>query len=155
MIQLRKGLIGLLLISVLSFCLANFARATTMTLTVPAGKEKQLPIDLVTEDRISIGFTVVGTTESVLDFHITDPSWDIRVENKGIAFFEHDFVCDEPGEYILHFDNKGSLEDKFVALNYEIQHYISGVPQMLFLTIMIVLICIVALAAFILMGKTY
>jgi len=62
--------------------------------------------------------------------------------------------CDEAGEYVLHFSNTDASEDKLVTLNYEIQHYIFGIPQMLFLTIIIVLVCVGAVATFILMGKT-
>jgi len=46
-------------------------------------------------------------------------------------------------------------EDKLVTLDYEIQHYIFGIPQMLFLTIIIVLISVAAVATFILMEKPH
>lgn len=55
----------------------------------------------------------------------------------------------------MHFSNTDSLEDKLVTLDYEIEHYIFGMPQMLFLAIIIVLVCIAAVAAFILMGKQH
>lgn len=51
------------------------------------------------------------------------------------------------------FPTFGSSEDKLVSLDYEVQHYIFGMPQMLFLTIIIVLVCVAAVAVFILMGK--
>ena len=68
---------------------------------------------------------------------------------------DHRFVCDEAGEYVLHFSNTDTSEDKLITLNYEIQHYIFGIPQMLFLTIIIVLVCMGAVATFILMGKPH
>ena len=98
-------------------------------------------------------FTVVGQTESALDFSITDPHGDVKVEYSNVGIVDHRFVCDEAGEYVLHFSNTDNTEDKLVILNYEIQHYIFGIPQMLFLTIIIVLFCVGAVATFILMGK--
>ncbi len=46
-------------------------------------------------------------------------------------------------------------EDKLVTFDYEIQHYIFGIPQMMFLTIIIVLISVAAAATLILMGKPH
>jgi len=63
------------------------------------------------------------------------------------------FVCDLEGEYLLRFSNVDSPVDKLVTLECEVEHYIFGVPQMLFLTIIIVLICVAAVAVFVLMGK--
>ncbi len=46
-------------------------------------------------------------------------------------------------------------ENKLVTSDYEIQHYIFGIPQMLFLTTIIVLVSVTAVATFILMGKPH
>lgn len=70
-----------------------------------------------------------------------------------VGYFHYPFVCDVEGEYVLHFSNIDSTEDKFVALDSEVQHYIFGIPQMLFLIIIIVIVCVGAVAVFILMGK--
>jgi hypothetical protein len=40
-----------------------------------------------------------------------------------------------------------------VALNYEIDHYIFGIPQMLFMALIIVLACVGGVAAFVLLGR--
>lgn len=53
----------------------------------------------------------------------------------------------------MHFSNSASSEDRLVSLDYEVQHYILGMPQMLFLTAVIVVVCVAAVAVFILMGK--
>jgi hypothetical protein len=66
--------------------------------------------------------------------------------------FHYSFVCDAEGEYFLLFLNPSSGE-KLVALDYEIDHYIFGIPQMLFLAIIIAVICVAAVAVFIFMGK--
>jgi multisubunit Na+/H+ antiporter MnhC subunit len=64
------------------------------------------------------------------------------------------FVCSQEGEYKLHFSNVVSAEDKLVSLDYEVQHYIFGMQQNLFLTLIVVGICVAAKAVFVLMSKT-
>ena len=151
MIRLKRGPIRFLFIVIVFAILVQHADATVISFEVPRGEEVTRSINLVVEDRVLVKLTVVGT----LDFYITDPNGDVQIEYSRVDFVSYSFVCDEAGEYVLHFSNTDSSEDKLVALDYEIQHYIFGIPQMLFLTIVIVLICMAAVATFILMGKRH
>lgn len=153
MIQLEKKLIRFLFIVIAFSILVQTAKATTINFTVPESEELTKTISLVIEDHVSVKFTVVGQTASTLGFYITDPHGDVKVEYNDVGNVDYRFVCDEAGEYVLHFHNTDISEGKLVTLNYEIQHYIFGIPQMLFLTIIIVLVCIGAVATFMLMGK--
>jgi hypothetical protein len=153
MIQPKKELIRFLFFVMVLSILVQIAEATTIKFTVPEGEEITKPISLVVEDHVSVKFTVVGQTASTLDFCITDPHRNVKVEHRNTGNVNYCFVCDEAGEYVLHFNNTDTSESKLVTLNYEIQHYIFGIPQMLFLTIIIVLVCMAAVATFILMGK--
>jgi len=153
MILLKKGLVRFLFIVIVLAILVQPADATAISITVPKGEEITKSISLVAEDRVLVKFTVVGQTASTLDFYITDPNGDVQVEYSRVGTVSYPFVCDEAGEYVLHFSNTDTSEDKLVTLNYEIQHYIFGIPQMLFLTIIIVLVSVAAVATFILMGK--
>lgn len=152
MIQIKEGLIRFLLAVTLFLALAEAVKATTMSFTVPKGEEWTKSISLAVDDRVLIEFTVVGQTKSALDFYITDPQGNVKVEY-GQGKVKHCFVCDTAGEYILHFSNTDQSEDKLVTLNYDVQHYILGIPQTLFLTMFIVLVCVGAVATFVLMGK--
>jgi hypothetical protein len=130
--------------------IVKFAEATTTSFTVKAGQEEKKIIHLAVDDRVLIKFTVIGS----LHFYMTYPNGTVRdFGEKGD--FSYSFVCDLEGEYVLHFSNEGSSEDKLVTLDYEVQHYIFGIPQMLFLTLIIAVVCVAAVAAFILMGKTH
>jgi len=151
MIRLKKQLICFLFTIIVFAILVQPADATATSFTVPKGEEMTRSISLVVEDRILVKFTVVGT----LDFYITDPNGDVQIEYSRVGIVSYSFVCDEAGEYVLHFSNTDSSEDKLVVLDYEIQHYIFGIPQTLFLTIIIVLVCMAAVATFILMGKPH
>jgi len=155
MTRLKKEPIRFLFAVIVFTILIQLADATAISFTVPKGEEITKSISLVVEDHVLVKFTVVGQTESTLDFNITDPHGNMEAEYSKESAVSYSFVCDEAGKYVLHFSNVHYSEDKFVTLNYEIAHYIFGIPQMLFLTIIIVLVCMGAVATFILMGKPH
>ena len=152
MIKSRKLLTRFLFIAIAFSIIVKFAEATSMNVTVQGDKEETKSISLAVEDRVLIRFTVVGPSDSSLHFYITYPNGTEKDFGK-IGDFHDSFVCDTEGECVLHFSNIDSTEDKLVTLDYEVQHYIFGIPQMLFLTIIIVVVCVAAVAVFILMGK--
>jgi hypothetical protein len=154
MIRLKKEPIRFLFVVAVFAILVQLADATATSFTVPKGEEITRSISLVVEDRVLVKFTVVGQTASTLDFYITDPNGDVKVEYSRVGTVSYPFICDEAGEYVLHFSNTDTSEDKLVTLDYEISHYIFGIPQMLFLTIIIVLVSVAAVATFTLMGKS-
>jgi hypothetical protein len=137
-------------------CLVSIApvRGPVMNFPVQAGELVERSIILAVEDRVSIRFTVVGTgSESVLDFWIVCPNGTVKEAASSIGSFTFSFVCDDEGEYILHFSNPAMSANKLVSLNYEVQHYIFGMPQMLFMAIVIVGVSVAAVGVFVFMGK--
>jgi hypothetical protein len=70
-----------------------------------------------------------------------------------LSRFSYSFVCDQEGECVLRFVNTDQMENKLVTLNYEIDHYVFGMPQMLFMTLFIVLACIGGVVAYVMIGK--
>jgi len=152
MIRSGKLLICFLFIIMVSQIIAQVARATTTNFTVHGGEEVTKTLNIVVEDRVLVEFTVVAQSDKALFFYIAYPNGTVKDFGKR-GVLSYSFVCDAEGDYVLHFSNIDSSEDKFVTLNYEIQHYIFGIPQMLFLTIIIVLVCLAAVAAFVFMGK--
>jgi hypothetical protein len=155
MIQPKKKLIHFLFIIIVFSILVQLADATATSFTVRKGEEETKSISLAVEDHVLVKFTVVGQTESTIDFNIDDSHGNVKVEYSKVGTVSYPFVCDEAGEYFLHFSNIDGPEDKLVTLDYEIAHYIFGIPQMLFLTIIIVLVCMGAVATFILIGKPH
>lgn len=154
MFRIKKSSACFLFSILVLLALIGFAFATTMQFTVQSGKEVTRSISLAVEDHVVIKFTVLGQTDNTLSFSITYPNG--TVQDFGMkGTFSCSFVCDKEGDCILHFSNAGSLEDKTVTLDYEVEHYIFGMPQMLFLTLIIVLVCMVAVAVFIFMGKPH
>ena len=154
MANLRRSSVYVLIILALLVVLMGLGQATTSNLTVKGGEEVTCPVKLIVEDRVLIQFKVVGETAHTLHFSISFPNATVRDFGES-GDFSYSFICDVEGEYVLHFVNNDQTENKLVTLNYEVQHYIFGIPQMLFLTIIIVLACIGGVVAYVLLGKTY
>jgi hypothetical protein len=134
--------------------LAQTANATTTNLTIHGGEELTYPLSLTVDDHVVIKFTVVGgQTGNTLDFYVKNPNGTVKASFINVGNVNYPFVCGEEGEYVLYFSNVASQEDKLVSFDYEVQHYILGIPQMLFLTMIVVLVCVGMVAVFILMGK--
>ena len=153
MISIKKPLAFSLLAAATILLLLPASKATVESFTVSAGQEETRALDLASEDHVQIRFTVTGRTTNVLDFYLTDPDENIMVTFNNTGSVSYAFVCSQQGQYTLHFSNIASADDKFVSLDYEIDHYTFGMPQMLFLTIIIAFICVAMVAVFIRMSK--
>jgi hypothetical protein len=157
MSQLRKNrlICPLFIVLVLSI-LVQLATATVTNFTVYGGEEAAKPLGLFVDDRVVIKFTVVGgESGSLLDFWIAYPNGTIKASFENVGSLSYSFVCSEEGEYHLHFSNLNSSEDKLVSMDYEVQHYLFGIPQMLFQVVIIVVVCMAAVAVFVLMRKPH
>jgi hypothetical protein len=139
---------------VLSSTSTQSALATSASFTVHGGEEVTRVLKLSVEDHVFISFTVIGASENTIHFYLAYPNGTVR-DFGNVGDFHYTFVCDVDGNYILHFSNVGSSVDKLVTLDYEIEHYIFGIPQMLFLAIVIAVICVIAVVSFVFMSKTH
>lgn len=154
MFQSKKNKIACVLFVTISFFIfVQVADAATMSFWVSKGQPETRSISLEVDDHVLIEFTITGHGENAVDFYLTDPEGNVKVGYNSTGSVHYSFVCDKAGEYILHFSNANSNEDSFVALNYEVEHYIFGIPQMLFLAVIVALVCVGAVAVFVLMGK--
>ena len=119
-------LIGLIMIA----SLVDLLGATTVSMSVPHGEEVNQKIDLVVDDRVRIQFAVVGTKNSFISFSFVYLN-STEMNFGEIGVLSHSFVCDSKGEYTMYFVNKDTTDSKLVTLNYEIEHYMFGMPQTL------------------------
>jgi len=118
-----------------------------ISFTVKAGEEVTHPINLIVEDRVLIQYKIVGENANAMQFSIGFPNDTVK-DFGGSGDFSYSFICDVEGEYVLHFVNTDQTEIH-VTLDYEVQHYIFGMPQMLFMVILIAIISVVGVAVFI------
>jgi hypothetical protein len=158
MLNLRRLRSFILVILALLAVFTGVGQAMTTNLTLKGGEEVTYAVNLVAEDRVLIQFSVV-VFSAVGEASNTVHSWVVSPDNVTLRDFgeagqaSFSFVCEVEGEYTLHFVNSEPTADKRVALNYEIDHYIFGMPQMLFLALIIVLACVGGVVAFVLLGR--
>jgi hypothetical protein len=149
--HLRRTSVYILIILALTTVFIGLGHATTTQFTLKAGGEVTHPINLITEDRVLIQLKVIGTTADSshnLLFSISFPNGTVKDFGER-GNFNYNFICDAEGEYTLNFTNTDQTESKLVTLNYEIDHYIFGIPQMLFMVILIAVVSMVGVAVFI------
>jgi hypothetical protein len=136
----------------LTICLVDVVNAATQSFNVDAGKETVQSIDLSAGDRLQLTFTTVGQTSSDLRFWVLFPNQTAR--DYGLTGqYSLGFSSEVNGACVLHFDNSNSSEPELVTLNYEIEHYIFGIPEMFLLVIAIALLLLFIVAGYIIMGK--
>ena len=148
--QTTSTLLAILVATMLLSC----AYATVMTLNVPAGEETTRLIGLSIDDHVIIKVRVVGSDgDNTLDFSLNYPNGTVKMAFFQSGSIDYPFVCEVEGQYTMNFSNVAYAHAKQVTVDYEIDHYILGMPQMFFLTIIIAIMCVAAVAVFILMGR--
>lgn len=155
MLHLRRSPVYILIILALTVAFVGVGHATTTGFTLKGGEDLTHPINLIVEDRVLIQYKVISAiadTSNTVQFSINFPNGTVKKFGES-GDFSYSFVCDAEGEYALNFTNTDQTENKLVTLNYEIDHYIFGMPQMLFMVIVIAVISVVGVAVFIGLSK--
>ena len=149
MAKLRKTCCTSIVILVLTAFFVGIGEAATLSISLKQGEEVIQPISLVVEDRVLIQVKVIGASSSSrIQFSMACPNG--TVQNFGeVVDFTTGFVCDLEGEYRLNFTNTDQSENILVTLNYNIDHFIFGIPQTLFLVLLIGVVSVVSVAVFI------
>ena len=151
MMPIRK-LCDLLLILCVIICPLGIVHATTESLNIEAGKEIVCKIDVAAEDRVQLTFVTTGQASSNLSFSIMFPN--STLSSLGVLDqYSTKFTSHVKGTCELHFDNTNSSESAFVALNYNLEHYILGIPEMIFVLAAIAVLLMVIVSGYIIMGK--
>ena len=130
----------------------NLSKASTGSFIVEAGKELAYPIDVSSGDRIQLNFITTGDPNSNFHFSLAFPNSTI-LDLGEVDKYSISFTSDASGKCELIFNNTISSQPTFIALNYEVEHYILGIPQMIFLLIVIVVLAIVIMTGYVIMGK--
>jgi hypothetical protein len=152
MLSLSK--IGALLLVVVVFLVifSGFAEATTASLTVKGGETVTSQISLAVDDHVLIEFTVVGDPDSTVVFSLLFPNGTV-MDFGQVGVLSNSFTSNAEGNLTLRFDNTDSTNSKLVTLNYEVEHYFFGMPQMMFLTIVVILVCVAMVAGYIILSR--
>jgi hypothetical protein len=149
MLNPRKRFSAFCIILIMIAIFVHFGGATPVSLVVKPGEEITHDVGLILEDRVLIQINAIGEgTSNLVQFSLGFPNGTIKDFGE-VSSFHTSFVCDLEGNYTLNFANKDQTESKRVTLNYEIEHYVFGMPQMFFMVILIAFISVVGVAVFI------
>lgn len=147
-----RRLCCLLLIVCLFIGTIGIAFATTESLNVEAGKELVYKINVASQDRVQLTFETTGQASSNLCFSMIFPNSTI-ISPGEVSQYSTSFTSNAAGTCKLHFDNTNSSESAFIALNYNVEHYILGMPEMIFVLVTIGVLLMVIVTGYITMGK--
>lgn len=140
----------LLSISILSI---TAVEAVSRTISVDAGKEEVETFSLKVEDEVKGRISVIGGASNDIDFYITDPNGEAVVPKETVSVQDFRFTASREGIHKLHFDNSFSTERKTVTFNYDVRHYILGIPQEDFLVFVIMIVAVIGLILFAAMSR--
>ena len=153
MANLKRSPVISFVVLALFIVLVGFGQATIVPFILKGGEELAHPISLIVEDRVLIQYKIAGGNVNDIEFSISFPNATVK-DFGSSGSFSYSFISDIEGECTLNFVNTGQ-SDLQITLDYEIQHYIFGIPQMLFMTIIVVLACVGGVFAFVLLGRSY
>lgn len=133
--------------------LIGLVQSLTESISIKPDSEVNQTLYLLSEDRVLVQIKILKDTSDGFSSALFLPNGTV-IEFGDANNIDYRFICEIEGEYILKFVNSDKQNDKLVTLNYEIQNYVFGIPKMLFLTLIIVGICLVGVVIFVFLGKT-
>jgi len=122
------------------------AFGTNTSFTLQPLEERTVTLSLRLDDGVSGSFSTVSDDGTGVNFHVTDPYNNTILHYEDVLQRSFSFTAEAEGDFQLHFDNSLSAAyRKTVSLNYDVTHYILGLPQEQFLMIVIVAVAVIGL----------
>jgi len=149
----KKSILYALIFFVSVSLVIELGQSITSSINIKPESEFEEIFNLELEDHVLIQIRTLGSSNN-FSSKLFLPNGSV-VELGEEKQIDYSFICEIEGEYILKFLNNDTQNDTLITLNYEIQNYVFGMPKMLFLTLMIVGICLVGVVIFVFLGKTY
>jgi hypothetical protein len=146
---LRKLAFTLAFAVISAFFLAGIlvpAFGTNNSFTLQPSEERTITLGLQQTDGVSGSFSTVSEDETGIDFYVTDPYNNTILHYDNVLQRSFSFTAEVEGDFQLHLDNSlSAAHRKTVSLNYDVTHYIMGLPQEQFLMIVIVAVAVIGL----------
>lgn len=143
--------VALILTVALSALIITVA-ATNASFKVEPQQEHMITLSLQETDGVSGSFSVVSDDSSGINFFVIDPQNRTILGYLNTGQKKFSFTAELTGDYQLQFDNSvSSVYTKTIALNYDITHYIMGLPQEQFLLVVIAAVALLGLIIYIML----
>jgi len=147
-----KKLVYLLLILCFSISVIGIVHGNAGNFNLAPGNQTAYKIAVSSGDRVQVTFTAIGDDSNSLFFSIVFPN--STVANLGnVDQYSASFRSNVGGTCELCFNNTSSSETIFVGLNYEVDHYILGIPEMIFVLGAIVVLLMAFVGGYVIMSK--
>ena len=147
-----KKLVCALLILCFSISAIGIVHANAGSFNLAPGNQTVCEIPVSSGDRVQVTFTAVGDNSNSLLFWIAFPNSTVTTPGN-VDQYSASFTSSVGGTCELHFNNTSSSETILVALNYEVDHYIFGIPEMIFVLAVIVVLLMVFVSVYVVMNK--
>jgi hypothetical protein len=131
----------------------SIVNAVSRTIRIEAGEKKTESVYLNANSVISGKLNVIGDSNSEIDFYITGPDGKTVLSKERITVKNFRLTAAKEGTYTLHFDNSFSTERKTVTYNYDVRHYIFGMPQEDFLVLLVMIIATIGIVLFVAISR--
>jgi len=152
---MRIGWLAVLcLFSVLCALTMGTVDAVAQTFKVSAGKEIIKPVGLNEGDVVSGRIYVIGGSTNDIKFYVTEPNGNVVVQFDKAGATDFGFTASKTGTYTLHFDNTLSDSEKTVTLNYEVRHYLFGMPLEYFYALVVLFVGLVGVMVYVALART-
>ena len=132
----------------------GIASSMIFNINVSPNSEEDHKFNLALEDRVLLQIKSMSVVPGNFSASLIFPDGS-KVDLGERSSIDYDFMCKTEGKYCLKLINSDIQNEKLVTLNIGIQSYVFGMPKMLFLTLIIVGICVVGVVFFVFLGKTY
>ena len=141
-----------ILVLILSVILVGVAQASTESVSIKPGDDFIRTLLLANGDQVTLTFKVLGPSPSTLHFSVLLPNGttsDYGTGNQGSARFS----TDVEGKCLLLFQNSDSPDVQLLTLDYNVEHYVFGLPMVLFVLVAITVLLVFVIAGYMAMGK--
>ena len=142
------------LLFTMCFCISaiGVANAATAGYNLAPGTQTVCDVPVSSGDTVQVTFTATGDESNALLFWIEFPN--STVANLGdVDQYSATLGSNVGGTYELGFNNTSTSETVLVALNYEVNHYIFGIPEMIFVLGAIAVFLVVCISVYALLSK--
>jgi len=113
-------------------------------------KDHTITLNLKETDSVSGSFSAVSNDENGINFFVIDPYNNTILQYDNVFHRDFSFTAESDGIYQMRFDNSlSNVYSKTVSLNYNMTHYIYGMPQEQFLFILIAIVALIGIVLFV------
>jgi len=130
--------------------LTGTAAADNANFVIQPQQKHKITLSLKETDNVSGSFSVVSDDDTGINFQVTDPRNTTILRYTDVKQKNFSFIAEAAGDYQLHFDNSVSANyEKTVALNYNVIHYIMGMPQEQFYFLFIAAVALIGILLYV------